>query len=300
MDHAPGSHAVSVLVPPPQIAGLTSYQFGGVELQSATDAWGTEWWVQTLDGWDASDTTPPTAEKDAAHGAFMGPQFLNARQLTLSGWALAPDKETLRLSMQAFNLLVAGFLDSSLVVGENPPKQVTVRRSGALKTTYSAGRTVCQYQLGLVAADPRKYATAPTVEAVTLPAVAPGLQFPLVFPLTFGSPSSGGNLTVTNEGDFESRPVFQITGPCESPEIQNLTTGQFMSFNITLGPTDVLTVDCNSRAVLLGSASRRATLVPGSQWLSIVPGNNDLTYRAYSSVAASQSSLSVTAYSAWI
>jgi hypothetical protein len=102
---------------------------------------------------------------------------------------------------------------------------------------------------------------------------------------------------VTNAGSFSTRPVFAISGPCSNPTITNASTGKQQTWNITLGATDVLTVDNDARTAMLnGSISRGYTKQPGSTWIEIVPGTNTLQFGA----AGSNGSMQISWRDAWM
>jgi phage-related protein len=70
---------------------------------------------------------------------------------------------------------------------------------------------------------------------------SPVTFFPFPFKL---SPSSVlSNISINNIGDVETYPVWVISGPCNSITIANATTGEKLSLNVTLQPTEYVTID---------------------------------------------------------
>lgn len=108
-----------------------------------------------------------------------------------------------------------------------------------------------------------------------LPSSAVGARAPFTFPLSFGG-SSGGLVTVTNAGNYPAQPVLLIQGPMTRPMILNQATGQFMRLNITLGPTDVLTVDMQGKLVRLNGVNRNNAIDSGSVFYALPHGQSSL------------------------
>jgi hypothetical protein len=133
--------------------------------------------------------------------------------------------------------------------------------------------------------DPCVY-SAPSLEATTeVPGEVGGMKFPATFPLTFGA-AVGGHTTAHNFGDEECRPVLVITGPVKQPRISNNTLpgNPTLEFAITLAAGDVLTVDTDWQTAVLVTkgttegASVRKTLVRGSTWFGLEPGENAIQF----------------------
>lgn len=169
---------------------------------------------------------------------------------------------------------------SFMYPGWSAPRQVTgrVMRAGFptdvnYQYHYLHGSLVVQIDCP----DPLIYDSTLQTQSMSLPATVSGLTFPVSFPVGFGS-SSGGTMSVVNSGNWATSPVFTITGPVTTPKITMPGTGQSMRFNITLGASDVLTVDCGARTISLNGASRLNTLATGSTWLQLQPGSQQLMF----------------------
>lgn len=143
----------------------------------------------------------------------------------------------------------------------------------------------------LHATDPRWYAAPSRSLTVGLPAKLGGVSFGgvgsgIVFPVEFGGGSAGGLLNAENVGEYETRPVIIFTGPCTTPTVANLSVegAPQLSFEISLAPGDTLEVETDFQTVsytpagAAGSASRRGSLIPGSTWFTLPPGENILEF----------------------
>jgi hypothetical protein len=278
--------------------GSLEYNDAGVTIEfGATDANGVTWLWQKLDGWDGPDVQGGgVIPKSGDHGAWAAPQFLAARNLTLTATASAPT-QALRDTARALMQQAIPVSDLAvLTVGEPVPKQAMVRRSGKITETCP---TLCDvtFTCGLVAPDPRKYATQPTVITIgAQPTLGAGLAVPIVMPLSFPAQAAGGSLVATNNGTFETRPLITITGPITSPGLTNVTTGQTVSWTgLALGAADVLTVDFGIRQGLLNGVFRPADLF--SAWWTLPPGSSTIQMSGASSTGAT---VSVSYSDAWI
>lgn len=163
------------------------------------DADGVTWLLEDLRGWDSPDLREDVSDRPFAHGQRRGTSFYGGRPLSLVGTLLGTgDIADLRSAVS--RLTVATDLtdaDALLTVLESPSKQCAVRRSGRPGLEWVSERLV-RFDVGLLAVDPRKYATASTTVAVASGATVAGtvggaFDTPTVITLTPG----GGGMTLT-------------------------------------------------------------------------------------------------------
>lgn len=267
---------------------------GGQQLQQPVfevDGWaantvddsGVEWWVTSEQGWTS---TPPLrvtlADRPERHGAFDAPSYRGPRVITLEGTAVAPDRAA---KESAKDRLAAVLADGStllpLVVTEpHGIRRALVRLTAETKIAdRKAG--AFEFSLTMTAPDPLRYSHGLNTAACPLPSSSGGLAFPLSFPLDFGAGSSGGRLLLQNQGTVPTWPVWRISGPCVEPVIANTATGEELAFGLALQDGEFLVIDTDARSVLLqGTASRRSSLLPGSDWFALRPGTTPVLFRA--------------------
>lgn len=131
--------------------------------------------------------------------------------------------------------------------------------------------------------DPRVYSDAEQSGNTGLATTSGGLEFPAVFPLTFGAPTSGNSIIADNVGTTEAPWVARIDGPVINPSIENVTTGTTLSIDISLDTGDFLILDSTYRTIMLnGTASRYNLLSTDSVWADLEPGTNEIKFRATS------------------
>lgn len=152
--------------------------------------------------------------------------------------------------------------------------------------------------LQLSATDPRIYSNTLNTDITSLPTSAGGRTYPKTYPLVYGAVSTGGTISAVNSGSYSTPVQLRIDGPVTDPKITNTTTGDYLSFKITVDSGDYLLVDTATRTVLLnGTASRYSSLDSSSRWFDLEPGTNQLDYSA---ITFSSSTLTASWRSAWV
>ncbi|SEM81962.1 phage tail family protein [Paenibacillus sp. OV219] len=99
---------------------------------------------------------------------------------------------------------------------------------------------------------------------------------------SFAVKSSPQLITVHHAGTHEAYPVITITGSASNLTITNTTTGESCSVNVTLGPTDVLELNC---APMEQTAKKNGINVLGlfsGRFPKLIEGLNSLTITATS------------------
>lgn len=282
--------------PGQDLGGLTA-TLGALPLGSV-DVNGVAWVLQSMDGWDSPDSRTTLTQREANHGAWAGPVYLNERVITLAGKVIAPDRAS---ADQAINQIAvaASLTDTVLTVYETVPKRAVVRRSGRPLAQYLSD-TKLEYSIQMTAADPRRYAAMETITELRLPSVTGGLTFPLTFPLMFPADVVAGDLSVINEGTLASLPRIVINGPVSQPLIAvtgpDGTAGSLLySGDIAAG--DWLDLDCDGHTAYYNSVASRRALISGT-WPVLDPGQSQISFRAgaYSTTAT----LTVIYRSAWM
>jgi phage-related protein len=116
---------------------------------------------------------------------------------------------------------------------------------------------------------------------VYIPTSTGGRSYPRTYPLSYGTARVGGSISCNNAGNFESLPLIKIYGPVVSPEIKNITDdNKYIKVNMTVSAGDYLEIDFSNHTVMLnGTASRYLYLDSGSEWFSLLAGNNSLTFK---------------------
>jgi hypothetical protein len=263
----------------PAAGPATDLEFGTV------DANGIAWMLQSVVGADGPATSGQVVQQAGDHGGWATPQFYAPRTLTLTVWASAPS-QALRDVARATMQQSVPVSDLALLRLDEPiPKQMLVRRSGALTETYPVPTDVV-FTVGLVAPDPRKYSTVLHSLTANQGAGPAGLTSPNTTPFTLPAGAPPMSASATNAGSFETRPVVTIAGPVTAPAVVNQATGQSVSYSaLALGASDVLAVDFLNRQALLNGVFRPADL--WSSWWVMPPGTTGVQVTGTASTGAS-------------
>ena len=270
---------------------------GGVTLGGVDDN-GVGWHIAKLDGWYAPATRTQISQREADHGAWMGPVYLGERPITLTGVIDAPNSATLEDAVEQL-LAACALTDTTLTVWETIPKQVTVRRSGD-PVIDRLGAAAASYSLLVTAEDPRRYEMTWQSRTTALPSTSGGLVLPATVPLTISATTVSGQINATNAGTIATRPIFTIAGPVQQPQVSVLTedgTVRTLIYADTLNTGDVLTINTDAHTVLLGTASRRRYL--SGQWPEI-PAGQSVTIAFTAAAYDPSASLTAQWRSAWL
>lgn len=270
---------------------------------------GTAWRWDELQGWEETPGIDSgTVLKASDHGAWPGTFYAQTRTVTAS---LVVRCEPGNMNGTLRQLAAATPIDAS----DEVPLVVQLDDDAPLlmfaRCTRRAFQVVRGHRTGMArgaiefeASDPRRYSLLENVHTTSLPQPEPGLSWPLVFPLDFGTPGSTGNINATNSGDAPTHPTLAITGPCSQPVISNLSTGALLEYDISLSASDTLYIDTNQGTVTLNglTANRLYTATTRSQpesSFTLPAGSSALAFRSDDSDPDPASTLSVTWRSAF-
>lgn len=255
--------------------------------------------VKGLDDLPAVRTSD--APRAADHGVWRGIDVLDRRVVQLDFAIIAKDNPTLFADVAQAEAAFQPQLSTELPLLLFGSTRLVYCRCRRRDIPYDASikRRTGTMTVELHAADPRVYDANQTTLLISPPIGATGAAWPWTFPLSWGGAATTGSASVTNTGNFETRPVITIKGPCTNPTISNQSLMATLTFNITLAGVDQLVIDTDARSVVLnGTASRRATLVTGSTWWTLPPGTSTLAFGAQSTSSGCMAT--VTYRNAWV
>lgn len=254
---------------------------------------------------DIPDIQSSDRQRLRRHGLIPGDDFLAGRTVTLTLEVYGADES-------AFNTAVEDLQAAFLPCTDEAPLhfQIPGVAGGSKRLLNCRPRRLDLpinldffYRLPvatvqLVATDPLIYSATQSQEVSELPSGGGGLEFDVEFDAVFGAVSEGGTINAVNAGTFDTAPTFRIDGPVTNPRIENVTSGETLSFTGTVPDGDYLLIDTEERTVLLnGTASRYSWIDADAVWWSLAPGTNEVTFRASTTTAAT---LTMTWRSAWV
>lgn len=245
-----------------------------------------------ITGFDSPDVRENADDLVQMDGGIHGDFFYGRRPITMTGKITSFGGNTAQRNllmtrlMQATNAMRNDAFLQWTPDGSVSQQFIGLRRQQPLRITEG---WIKQFQISMVAADPRIYSTVLHQQSVTsdTAGASGGFSLPLSFNISFGPAVVTGQTFVENQGNAETFPVYTITGPGTNPSVYNATTGKALSFIYSLGAGESLIVDTLNRTVLLNnSASRYSALdFASSTWGGLVPGINDVRLQFFSSGA---------------
>lgn len=136
-----------------------------------------------------------------------------------------------------------------------------------------------------------------------------GCPDPLIYGLTLNTQNiviatgaTNNSAAITNSGDFPDgyQPKLTIVGPATNPIIANTAdSNRQVKTTVVLSAIDTLVVDLAKRAVTKNGVEDYSLLASDSQWFSVLPGSNTITYSRSASNVGASSTLTVEWRSVW-
>jgi phage-related protein len=203
-------------------------------------------------------------------GSAFGRSKIKARTLTLNIVMLS----TAPRIFTALNRAIAPNGLKTLVLDTEDYGIVTaqVEISNRMK-----GDSIRLVSVQLTMPDPHLYALEPV--SVQLGATYSAEKaYPYTYPRTYGA-ATGGEGTITNDGNVDAYPVITIDGTCSGITVTNKTTGESISVSPALNECDELVIDCRPDTCgvyLNGVANIGLKTSPG--WIHCPPGDNQFVF----------------------
>lgn len=227
------------------------------------------------------------------HGSMPLPDYLGSKQIILNLTLPSPDDPDILAPGRLETLLDELSLAWTPVLDGSTLKTFIYQLPGSpRKRLYGRARNFSvnmdTYDLGwvdavveFVATDPIAYSDTLSNQDIALATALGGRTYPRIYPMAYAG-SVSNSTTIDNLGNANSYPVVTFNGPITNPSVENITTGQTVSFAIALAAGEQLIVDFAARTVLLnGTASRYNTMTSkADQWWALVPGGNAIRYAA--------------------
>jgi Phage tail protein len=242
----------------PPVYQVGAWAAGGAGGQ--TDANGVVWNVNPQGVTGVFDSAPnrlnqtPFNEYD---GAQRSRNYDNPLPITIQGSAQGFTAAGVAASRRSFAGLFAGGGQQTMSITDidGVVLTVTVEKNGAPKVTPQSAGLDFDWQLNVIAADPRKYLPVSS-SSTPLPSssggldwsTGGGLDWSTGGGLNWGVAGSNGLLQLTNTGTADAWPVFTITAPTDgstlvNPTIVNQNTGQMLQYVDTLFLGDVVVIN---------------------------------------------------------
>lgn len=278
----------------PTVAEDSQYRLGDDFVTGDTDVWFNTTWPDGVQivaaeptGWEGLEFVTPIDTAGSRDGGLDGPQSVAPRELPVRGLMVAPDGRTLRRAIAALRRRLGPrkrVLWEQYDWGQDRRLAMICRASGDFRATPAPGGddsgVASQFSFTLVAANPpwKLSSGAPEFVDIGLPVdTVSGRTYDKTYSYNYGASTNPGGIgQADNTGDIDAWPLFEITGPVNSPIIENQSTGRsfLVVGNVAAGQT--ITID--SRTGRVEPSSYRLV---GRPWV-LAPGVNNIRWRASS------------------
>lgn len=231
----------------------------GKTFNGIADADGLAWRVEDVEGWDSPDVELTVQENTGDDGGEVTRARLRPRSLVVRGSIVGPTIQspwTARTRVAKLANLVR--TPGLLIVKEDPPevdKQVTAHLEGRIRTKIVGKRTI-DFEIPLLAPDPRKYATGISVSGVLL----------------------GGYTTdwaINHVGTTDAHWVAEIRGGVGGVRLKHGTgaSDPYLWVETNVGAGDVLTFDSATHTITLNGENVYDDVnLAVSEWWKLRPG----------------------------
>lgn len=240
----------------------------------------------SLEGWDdLPGVDSGNALRPSGHGGWSGHKYLSERVITWEGRfaPLPEDWQEEIINLRNAFVVPEGTDELPIYIRTRTEQFVafgvlTARSLPANKEYANYGASLI---LQFLCSDPRRYSVQENESVIGLAApTEDGLEYPLVYPLDYGSAEEPVFANIVNSGNTATPVTITIQGPIENPSIVNQDTGKRLEFEIELTDTDTLVIDTRLGTVILnGMADRIYTRSLSSSPIlsfNVTPGSNSL------------------------
>lgn len=266
---------------------------------------GTPYLVTEPDGFGIPTVRNGDLPRPSDRGAYFGRDFIGQRMVTLKvtvgGTSPTDAVAKLQALFAAWQLATpdgSAYMPLKFKLPGQDVQRFHGRPRDAVPDYTMVQGSQIPVTLLFATADPSVLDDTLSSMSAPLQNVGTGRTYPRTYPRVYGAGASGGIILANNAGNFNTRPVATIVGPCVNPIVTNFTTGEFMQLAISLGATDTLVIDFDARTINLNGSSRYSTKASGSTWFELAPGTTEVHFNA--NAFSLGSTLTLTWRSAWM
>lgn len=251
-------------------------------LQIHSNTGAVQFWLKTpIQGLDSPDIRFQSYDKPGEDGGQVSSDYYSGRSVTLTGMFLGSSVAQYEANRQ---LLARALLIRRDVNGKAQPIRCSLTTVGGNSFFFDGyisrkpvfdwdevkwGKFLIQFYV------PK--ATLSSINIVTssslFVASSGGTALPWTLPVTLGV-STGGSMTVTNNGNGTALPIIKFVGSLTNPQILNSRSGLSMKLNYMVPIGSYVSVDMAEKLILLnGTSPIASTKAIGSNWWGLDPSN---------------------------
>lgn len=227
--------------------------------------------VGSAEGFEYPSTRTVIEDIPAREGAlFLGSQF-GRRALSWQGTIKGED--VLERRRNLIKACRVGYLKTiQFTTKDNLDLQASVE---ILKILMPYQYTGIIYMIEAVAPDFRFYSQTLHSQSTLVTQAEGGTPIPAAIPAPIGG---GSNLSfeITNDGNIYTNPTFTIQGPGSEFIVNNITTGESFTLDLTLQTGESVVIDTNERTAFQGNQNVFGAFT--GDWMRLDPGSNTITF----------------------
>jgi len=216
-------------------------------------------------------------------GMFTGRDFLRQRNIMITIQVFGTPSTSMQTNLNALTAALqpqqqgTGILQFQIPGSNLQQVKARVRkRSIKIDPEFTYGKAIATYEF--FSPDPLIYDSLLHAQDVFSANPVTGRTYNRTYNMTYGAGFANGILN--NSGNTTTYPLITITGPCVNPQVNNISSGQFLKINYTLAISDTLILDTQLRTVTLNGVNRRALLDNSSSWFALSSGTSYYTFVA--------------------
>jgi hypothetical protein len=256
---------------------ITVFAIGGTNQPlHGRDSFGSDWHVDTFEGWDGPDVRHDMREISGIMGGSVGEWIYGPRPMTIKGWCWSPTESKMWQARQRLATITDCVTKDALLgvtEGNFGNFVCFIRRTGRLMMDTKTSQAF-QFTIPIIAADPRKYSINTVTNNIAVP----------------------GHTNVTNVGTAPIDPIIHVNSGITFAYFTNVTDFNKSVAITGFGAGNTMEIRFKERMVLLNGVPRYDLLKPETRWWQLQPGVNDIGVSLDSGTAT----VTLTHTDAWI
>lgn len=148
-----------------------------------------------------------------------------------------------------------------------------------------------RYMINWLAFDPFWYGKNEQQQNAGTPGITTGRTYNKTYNKTYAAYTGGADVVLTNSGNYMTHVMVEITGPVIGPQLilfnmdGSTSTVQLPSLN--LNDDEMIEIDFMHKTVVSDEGANLYNYVEDTEWWSLMPGDNDVRFTAFSAGAGS-------------
>lgn len=244
---------------------------GGLTISSHKNlAFDKRWMLDptALVGWyDGTDTRRESTQRTFSNGDFADSAKKGSRLISMSGLAEADTPQLLGQMRDAFTgLLSHGGYELIEITDASGPRYAEVGISGTPSWIRQTD-TFATWKIDFYAPSPEIWGEKSTV-VITDETLLGGLDYPLAYPMSYGTPKNNNDAYITNRGNYRTFPTFKVTGDFPSGFHVKNNKGSIVTYSGLVSSASPVVIDM-AKGTAIQNGSDRTTFITRRDWFSI-------------------------------